>query len=118
MKKYLILLACLLSTVVYADNKQSIKVDGQVIDKTITEITFDDDNVTLRYADNSSDTMDMSLVSLSFTYGTSAGIHQVEQLKEALQGKVFNLNGQLVGNSVEGLSKGVYIVNGKKVIIK
>ena len=30
------------------------------------------------------------------------------------QGKVFNLNGQLVSNSVEGLSKGVYIVNGKK----
>lgn len=118
MKKYLILLACMLSAAVYADNKQTVKVDGQVIDKTITEITFDDDNVTLRYADNSSDTMDMSLVSLSFTYGTSAGIHQVEQLKEALQGKVFNLNGQLVGNSVEGLSKGVYIVNGKKVIIK
>lgn len=118
MKKYLILLVCLLSTAVYADNKQTVKVDGQVIGKTITEITFDDDNVTLRYADNSSDTMDMSLVSLSFTYGTSAGIHQVEQLKEALQGKVFNLNGQLVGNSVEGLSKGVYIVNGKKVIIK
>lgn len=81
-------------------------------------ITFDGDNVTLSYADNSSDTMDMSFVSLSFTYGTSAGIHQVEQLKEALQGKVYNLNGQLVGNSVEGLSKGVYIVNGKKVIIK
>ena len=103
---------------VYADNKQTVKVDGQVIDKTITEITFDGDNVTLSYADNSSDTMDMSLVSLSFTYGTSAGIHQVEQLKEALQGKVYNLNGQLVGNSAEGLSKGVYIVNGKKVIIK
>ena len=118
MKKYLILLVCLLSTAVYADNKQTIKVDGQVIDKTITEITFDGDNVTLSYADNSSDTMDMSLVSLSFVYGESTGIHQVDQLKEALQGKVYNLNGQLVGNSVEGLSKGVYIVNGKKVIIK
>ena len=65
-----------------------------------------------------SDMMDMSLVSLSFVYGESTGIGQVEQLKEALQGKVYNLNGQLVGNSVEGLSKGVYIVNGKKVIIK
>lgn len=59
MKKYLILLACLLSVTVYADNKQTVKVDGQVIDKTITEITFDGDNVTLSYADNSSDTMDI-----------------------------------------------------------
>ena len=47
------------SAAVYADNKQTLKVDGQVIDKTITEITFDGDNVTLSYADNSSDTMDM-----------------------------------------------------------
>ena len=118
MKKYLFLLACMLTTAVYADNRQTVKVDGQVIDKTITEITFEGDNVTLNYTDNTSDTMDMSLVSLSFVYGESAGIGQVEQLQKALQGKVYNLNGQLVGNSVEGLSKGVYIVNGKKVIIK
>ena len=118
MKKYLFLLACMLTTAVYADNRQTVKVDGQVIDKTITEITFEGDNVTLNYTDNSSDTVDMSLVSLSFVYGESTGIGQVEQLKEALQGKVYNLNGQLVGNSVEGLPKGVYIVNGKKVIIK
>ena len=32
--------------------------------------------------------------------------------------KVYNLNGQCVGNSLEGLSKGLYIMNGKKVIIK
>ena len=118
MKKYLFLLACMLTTAVYADNRQTVKVDGLVIDKTITEITFEGDNVTLNYTDNTSDTMDMSLVSLSFVYSESTGIGQVEQLKEALQGKVYNLNGQLVGNSVEGLSKGVYIVNGKKVIIK
>ena len=118
MKKYLFLLACMLTTAVYADNRQTVKVDGQVIDKTITEITFEGDNVTLNYTDNSSDTMDMSLVSFSFVYGESTGIGQVEQLQKALQGKVYNLNGQLVGNSVEGLPKGVYIVNGKKVIIK
>ena len=33
-------------------------------------------------------------------------------------GKVYNMNGQCVGNSLEGLSKGLYIMNGKKVIIK
>lgn len=31
--------------------------------------------------------------------------------------KVFNLNGQCVGNSVKGLKKGLYIVNGKKLMI-
>ena len=33
-------------------------------------------------------------------------------------GNVYSLNGQLVGTSLEGLAKGIYIVNGKKVMVK
>ena len=116
-KAYLLLLAGMLSTAVFAGNKQTVKIEGQVIEKTISEITFDGDNVVLHYADNSSDQADMSLVTLSFSY-TTTGISQVEGIKQALQGKVYNLQGQCVGSSLQGLSKGVYIINGKKVIIK
>lgn len=116
-KAYLLLLAGMLSTAVFADNKQTVKIEGQVIEKTISEITFDGDNVVLHYADNTSATEDMSLVTLSFSY-TTTGISQVEGIKKALQGKVYNLQGQFVGSSLQGLSKGVYIINGKKVIIK
>ena len=116
-KAYLLLLAGMLSTAVFAGNKQTVKIEGQVIEKTISEITFDGDNVVLHYADNSSDQADMSLVTLSFSY-TTTGISQVEGIKKTLQGKVYNLQGQCVGSSLQGLSKGVYIINGKKVIIK
>ena len=116
-KAYLLLLAGMLSTAVFAGSKQTVKIDGQVIDNTVSEITFDGDNVVLHYADNSSDQADMSLVTLSFSY-TTTGISQVEGIKKALQGKVYNLQGQCVGSSLQGLSKGVYIINGKKVIIK
>ena len=116
-KAYLLLLTGMLSTAVFAGNKQTVTIDGQVIEKTISEITFDGDNVVLHYADNSSDQADMSLVTLSFSY-TTTGISQVEGIKKALQGKVYNLQGQYVGSSLQGLSKGVYIINGKKVIIK
>ena len=116
-KAYLLLLAGMLSTAVFAGNKQTVKIEGQVIEKTISEITFDGDIVVLHYADNSSDQADMSLVTLSFSY-TTTGISQVEGIKKALQGKVYNLQGQCVGSSLQGLSKGVYIINGKKVIIK
>ena len=116
-KAYLLLLAGMLSTAVFAGNKQTVTIDGQVIEKTVSEITFDGDNVVLHYADNSSDQADMSLVTLSFSY-TTTGISQVEGIKKALQGKVYNLQGQYVGSSLQGLSKGVYIINGKKVIIK
>lgn len=116
-KAYLLLLAGMLSTAVFAGSKQTVKIDGQAIEKTISEITFDGDNVVLQYADNTSDQADMSLVTLSFTYQTT-GISQVEDIKKALRGKVYNLQGQYVGSSLQGLSKGVYIINGKKVIIK
>ena len=116
-KAYLLLLAGMLSMAVFAGNKQTVTIEGQVIEKTISEITFDGDNVVLHYADNTSATEDMSLVTLSFSY-TTTGISQVEGIKKALQGKVYNLQGQFVGSSLQGLSKGVYIINGKKVIIK
>lgn len=116
-KAYLLLLAGMLSTAVFAGSKQTVKIDGQVIEKTISEITFDGDNVVLQYSDNTSDQADMSLVTLSFSY-TTTGISQVEGIKKALRGKVYNLQGQYVGSSLQGLSKGVYIINGKKVIIK
>lgn len=116
-KAYLLLLAGMLSTAVFAGSKQTVKIDGQVIEKTVSEITFDGDNVVLQYSDNTSDQADMSLVTLSFTYQTT-GISQVEDIKKALQGKFYNLQGQCVGSSLQGLSKGVYIINGKKVIIK
>jgi hypothetical protein len=116
-KAYLLLLAGMLSTAVFAGSKQTVKIDGLLIEKTVSEITFDGDNVVLQYADNTSDIGDMSSVTLSFTYQTT-GISQVEGIKQALQGKVYNLQGQYVGSSLQGLSKGVYIINGKKVIIK
>lgn len=116
-KAYLLLLAGMLSTAVFAGSKQTVKIDGQLIEKTVSEITFDGDNVVLQYADNTSDQADMSLVTLSFTYQTT-GISQIEDIKKALQGKVYNLQGQYVGSSLQGLSKGVYMINGKKVIIK
>lgn len=118
-KFYFLLLAGLLSVNAFAENKQTVTIDGQAVGKTVKEITFDGDNVILSYSDNTSyTTKDMSLVSLAFTYDGTTGIDQVETTKKALQGKVFNLNGQYVGTSTEGLAKGVYIVNGKKVIIK
>ena len=117
-KFYFLLLAGLLATNAFAENKQTVTIDGQAVGKTVKEITFDGDNVILSYSDNTSYKEDMSLVSLAFTYDGTTGIDQVETTKKALQGKVFNLNGQYVGTSTEGLAKGVYIVNGKKVIIK
>lgn len=48
--------------------------------------------------------------------GELTGIDAVDNGEAIMTGKVYNLNGQYVGNSLEGLKKGVYVVNGKKVL--
>lgn len=106
-----------MSTAAMADNEQTVTIGGSQVSKTVKEITFDGDNVTLSYADGTDETLDMSLVKLSFAYSTT-GISNIETSNKVLAGKVFNLNGQLVGTSTQNLNKGIYIVNGKKVIIK
>ena len=116
-KVYFMLLGVLLSTAAMADNEQTVTIGGSQVGKTVKEITFDGDNVTLSYADGTDETKDISLVKLSFAYSTT-GISNIETSNKVLAGKVFNLNGQLVGTSTQNLNKGIYIVNGKKVIIK
>ena len=78
-KTYLVLLAGMLSTVAYADNKQTVKIDGNVIDKVVTEITFEGDDVVLNYADNTSETKDMSLVAFPLPM---EGLRELTMLKK------------------------------------
>lgn len=47
--------------------------------------------------------------------GETTSINNIET-EATVNGKVYNLNGQYVGNSLNGLKKGIYVVNGKKVI--
>lgn len=47
--------------------------------------------------------------------GETTDINNIET-EATVNGKVYNLNGQYVGNSLNGLKKGIYVVNGKKVI--
>ena len=65
----------------------------------------------------------MGTFDLLFDEGEVTGIHEIESTKAEGSmtidnGKVYNVNGQYVGNSLKGLSKGMYIVNGKKFIVK
>lgn len=101
-----------------ADNTQTVVVDGTTINKNVTRLTFSGDDVVMTFADNTSQTADMSLVSISFTYSPTTAISGPEVNEESTVKRVYNLNGQYVGNSTTGLPKGLYIVNGKKMVIK
>ena len=50
--------------------------------------------------------------------GTATGIGDLVIDGVKANGRVYNLNGQYVGNSLNGLQPGLYIQNGKKVVVK
>ena len=96
-----------------ADGTEPEKIDAT----TLVKVTFDGDNVILHFKDGSTtQTKDMETIVIDMSNATA--IETVRQV-EALKGKgVYNLRGQYVGQGVEGLQKGLYIIDGKKVIIK
>ena len=50
--------------------------------------------------------------------GNTTSISSLNSGKVILNGNVYNLNGQYVGKDVKTLQKGIYMVNGKKYIVK
>lgn len=103
-----------LSVAAMADDVQKIDVSK------VSKITFEGDNVVITYNNGTATTTaDMATVVLDFSSTTGIEERVVLLEKEGLEGKaVYNLNGQQVGNSAARLAKGVYIINGKKVIVK
>lgn len=50
--------------------------------------------------------------------GNATGIEDLVNDGVKANGRVYNLNGQYVGNSLNGLQPGLYIQNGKKIVVK
>ena len=103
----------------WAKGEQTITINGLTIGKSAKKITFSGEKAMIVYADGSKQTENMGLIQFSFTYSTNGGIKKIETTGQKLvDNRVYNLNGQYVGTTLNGLSKGVYIVNGKKVVVK
>lgn len=101
-----------------ADTEETVTIGDTVVGKFATMLTFSGDDVVLTFDDGTTRTADMSLVSIDLTYGTDpSGITGVTSAGDGTA-RVYSICGQYMGNSTDGLAKGLYIVNGKKVIIK
>lgn len=112
------LMALLSGGTMYAETEQTVIINGTEIDKFVSNLTFNGNNVTLQFDDNTSLTEDMSKVSISLSYENTTGITNITSMDNSGQSKVYNLNGQYMGKDANALNKGVYIINGKKTVIK
>ena len=60
-----------------------------------------------------------NLPELVITTDQTTGIDNVQTAARVFEdGVVYNLKGQKVGDSLQGLKKGLYIINGRKVVVK
>ena len=115
MKKFFILCSILMTSMsLLAEGEQTIDA------KKVSKLTFEGDNVVVHYNDGTPDTsFDMAAIVVSFENATGIEERMAIVEKEGLADKlVYNIQGQLVGKDAANLSKGIYIINGKKVIIK
>lgn len=112
------LMALLSGGTMYAETEQTVIINGTEIDKFVSNLTFNGNNVTLQFDDNTSLTEDMSKVSISLSYENTTGITNIISMDNSGKSKVYNLNGQYMGKDANALNKGMYIINGKKTVIK
>ncbi|MCI5854914.1 MAG: hypothetical protein MR005_05200, partial [Prevotella sp.] len=58
------------------------------------------------------------ILPLNYIDMQTVGIKNVTNAEELMKGKVWNINGMRVNSDAKNLKKGVYIINGKKVVVK
>ncbi len=94
-------------TLAYADVEQSIDLG------TVQKITFEGDDLVV-YTSAGNTTVAQSTMQKIYFSATATGIDAVEQGQSAPQG-CYDLSGRQI---VKPLQRGIYIVNGKKLLVK
>lgn len=97
-------------------------VDGVAETRELVKMTFDQADpsaVTLHFADSSTLTADMELVSIALDHSGASDIDAIVNASLQASG-VYNLKGQRVADSLDapGLAPGLYITGGNKILIK
>lgn len=140
MKRFLVAAGLLFVGAVSLFAAQVLTINGETVEKTVTGITFDGDNVVLHFGDETS-THDMEAVSLQFKKtdgiadiqaGFITGLVGDKLLVEGVENgtvlEVYNVQGILcaaqkaVGSSAEidlsGFNAGVYILRAGNQLVK
>lgn len=121
-KKQLLILAvgALTSLSASADINEELTINGQPVEKFVTQIAFEGDNVVLTFDDQSQQKEDMATVVINLSYGDAdpTAVNSVKGEREEVETTLYNLAGQRINSNGSSLPKGIYIKNGKKLMIK
>ena len=106
----------LLCNFTFADDGSKTTIDG----KKVQKITFNGDKMTIKYNDGTADaTFDLADIVITFSNASSIEERISIARNAGLEGKkIYTLKGEYVGNSVARLQPGLYVIDGKKILIK
>lgn len=83
------------------------------------KIVFENGNVVIMLKDGTSTSLPTEgMTRLFFSTETAVGIEEVEETTASQKGEVYDLTGRKLNIDVNELPKGIYIIDGKKVLIK
>ena len=101
--------------------KQTLTVNEQTVNRTVSEIRIDGNNAVLLFTDGATLTADMRLVTLTMSYDESTNISRLNMTDKDGNVKIYDLQGRKIESGkvkVESSKSSIYIVNGKKVVNK
>lgn len=95
----------MLSNTVSANVSQVLTINGKIIDKVVTKITFEDDNAVL-YFGNERNIYDLNDIKITFSY--SEGIENIETMK------IYKANNNIIiSGTIDGLEVSIFDISGK-----
>ena len=89
--------------------KQTLTVNNEKIERTVSEIRIDGNNAVLLFSDNTTITADMRLVTLTMSYDKTTEV-------KVNDNSYYTLDGIKV--TLKPRQDGIYIHNGKKIVNK
>lgn len=95
----LCLMALLGGTTHAQEITQTITINGETVEQTAVQLAFSGDNVTLTYADRTTQTADMATVSITFNTSTGIGAISAFEYRGLVDGQM-NISGLNAGTQV------------------
>ena len=127
MKKNILLLAASLLLTAPAfgatpnDNngtKQTLTVNDEKVERTVSEIRIDGNNAVLTFTDGTTLTADMRLVTITMSYSDVTGVSSLHMTDKDGNVSIYDLQGRKVANGQQPKANSIVIKNGKKVVNK
>ena len=98
--------------------KQTLTVNDEKVERTVSEIRIDGNNAVLTFTDGTTLTADMRLVTITMSYSDVTGVSSLHMTDKDGNVTIYDLQGRKVANGQQPKANSIVIKNGKKVVNK